>query len=181
MEATIEKPDKKADTVQDDRPPAAKWICLPYFVLQQYSGLLDGSNLSAFPTQTLLQAQYSRSTQQRDMGQAVCELGTAGKGECFHIAQLWCLILDDSEYPHILCNNYILTFKGLLVTCGTMSKTKLQADMVKVNSEPSPTVLGSTSLRRIIVRYTDAVKWIFTPEECPTWFVSTASIAEKKS
>lgn len=97
MEATIEKSDKKADTIHDDRPPAAKWICLPYFVLRQYSGLLDGSNLSAFPTQTLLQAQYSRSTQQRDMSQAVCELGTANKGECFHIAQLWCLILDDGE------------------------------------------------------------------------------------
>jgi hypothetical protein len=72
--------------------------------------------------------------------------------------------------------NYNLTFKGLLVTCGAMSKSELQADTVKVNSEPSPTVLGSTSLRRIIVRYTDAVKWIFTPEECPTWFVSTAPI-----
>lgn len=66
----------------------------------------------------------------------------------------------------------ILTLAALLVSCGTMSKKKLQADVVKVTSEPPPTALGGASMRRIIVKYTESVKWIFTPEECPTWFVS---------
>jgi hypothetical protein len=77
---------------------SVKWICMPYFVLQQYSGLMAASTTSLFPSQTLLQAQYSRSTQQRDMDQAVCQLGTAKKGECFHIAQLWCLVVGNSGF-----------------------------------------------------------------------------------
>ncbi|KAK5990918.1 hypothetical protein PT974_09193 [Cladobotryum mycophilum] len=40
---------------------AVTWICLPYFSLQQYSGLLSASNTALFPAQTILQSQYSRS------------------------------------------------------------------------------------------------------------------------
>ena len=76
----------------------ARWICLPYFSLKQYGGLLSATNVALFPDQTLLQGQYSRATEQRDMQQAVCQLGTANRGECFHISQLWCLTLDNSKF-----------------------------------------------------------------------------------
>jgi hypothetical protein len=76
---------------------SARWICIPYFSLEQYSGLLSASNLSLFPAQTLLQAQYSRNNVQRDMEQAVCQLGHAKRGECFHISQLWCVVIDNGK------------------------------------------------------------------------------------
>lgn len=31
------------------------------------------------------------------MEQAVCRLGNADRGECFHISQLWCLVIDNSK------------------------------------------------------------------------------------
>lgn len=31
------------------------------------------------------------------MEQAVCQLGNANRGECFHIAQLWCVVIDNSK------------------------------------------------------------------------------------
>ena len=82
---------------QEKTSGSARWICLPYFSLEKYSGLLSGSNTSSFPPQTLLQAQYSRTGQQRDMLQAVCQVSTTSKNECFHIAQLWCLVLDNCK------------------------------------------------------------------------------------
>lgn len=77
-------------------PGAARWICLPYLSLQRCSGLLSASDLASFPPQTLLQSHYSRTPQQRDLQQAVCQLGAAPRGDCFHVAQLWCLVLDNS-------------------------------------------------------------------------------------
>ncbi|KAJ0117452.1 hypothetical protein J7T55_003866 [Diaporthe amygdali] len=39
----------------------AIWVCLPYFSLENYSGLLSAEKSSEFPVQTLLQAQFSKS------------------------------------------------------------------------------------------------------------------------
>ncbi|KAF5571820.1 hypothetical protein FPHYL_158 [Fusarium phyllophilum] len=75
----------------------ARWICIPFFSLEQYSGLLAAASASLFPAQTFLQVQYSRNTVARDMEQAVVQLGNAERGECFHISQLWCLIIDNRK------------------------------------------------------------------------------------
>lgn len=77
---------------------SARWIYIPYFSLEQYSGLLAATSSSLFPAQTLLQFQYSRNTAARDMEQAVVQLGNAERGECFHISQLWCLIIGNSRF-----------------------------------------------------------------------------------
>ncbi|KAH6898806.1 hypothetical protein B0T10DRAFT_120301 [Thelonectria olida] len=132
---------------------SARWICVPYFSLEQYSGLLSASNLSLFPAQTLLQAQYSRNNVQRDMEQAVCQLGHAKRGECFHISQLWCIVIDN----------------GLLVTCGTMRQTDLQGDTLKLNAEPSRDLMTGDG-GRILVSFGNSVSWSFTTNECQTWF-----------
>lgn len=75
----------------------ANWICIPYFSLHQYSESPSTSNIAVFPDQTLLQSQYSRSPQARDLDQAVCQLGQVQRGDCFHISQMWCLIVGNSE------------------------------------------------------------------------------------
>lgn len=87
---------KKSANAEQDLG-SARWICIPYFSLELYSGLLGATNLASFPAQTLLQMQYSRNTPQRDMEQAVCQLGTGNRGECFHISQLWCIVIDNSK------------------------------------------------------------------------------------
>lgn len=72
-------------------------MCLPYFSLQQYSGFGSVAEKTSFPPVTLLQEQYSRTTRQRDLDQAVCQLGVAEKGQCFHTSQLWSLVLDNGK------------------------------------------------------------------------------------
>jgi len=74
------------------------WVCLPYFTLEKYSGLQGaGENSSAFPIETLLQVKFSRSGRERDMRQAVCQSKDTPPGLCFHVAQLWCLVVDNCE------------------------------------------------------------------------------------
>lgn len=74
------------------------WMCIPYFTLEPYSGLEEvADDPSAFPIETLLQAKFSRSSKKRDMHQAICEDKEAPAGTCFHIAQVWCLIIDNCE------------------------------------------------------------------------------------
>lgn len=86
------------------RPRTVTWICLPYFSLEKYSGLESDAS---FPVQTLLQAQFSRSGRTRDMQQAVCKNKLAPPGYCFHIAQVWCVVLDNCKI------SLILNFPGL--------------------------------------------------------------------
>ncbi|OAQ95678.1 hypothetical protein LLEC1_03203 [Akanthomyces lecanii] len=155
LQTPLEARKKKLDVDRDESSyMMVRWLCMPFFILKQYSGLLAGSNLASFPSQTLLQAQYSRTTQQRDMEQAVCEMGIANKGECFHIEQLWCLVLGDS----------------LLVTCGSMPRARLEGNVIRLVSEPSRGISAASATGQILVKYGNSLTWNFSPEQCPTWF-----------
>ena len=94
------EPKLRHEPLMEDGKPvgsrAVTWVSLPYFSLEPYSGLLETVNSpKSLATPTLLQARDSRSTRARDMEQAVCQQGGAPKGHCFHVAQLWCLVLDN--------------------------------------------------------------------------------------
>ncbi len=71
------------------------WIGLPYFSLEPYSGLSGTASPKCFATPTLLQTKYSRTTRNREMQQAVCQQKGVSPAACFHVSQLWCLILDN--------------------------------------------------------------------------------------
>ena len=89
--------------ISDGKPQSDQgvtWVCLPYFSLEPYSGLLGAQqNTKFFPTPTLLQARYSQTTRERDMEQVVCQRQGDPQRQCFHVSQLWCLILDNCELP----------------------------------------------------------------------------------
>ena len=81
-------------------PRTVTWMCLPYFSLEAYSGLQAASaHPSAFPVETLLQAKFSRAARKRDMHQAVCENNDTPDGLCFHVAQIWCLVVHNCKWP----------------------------------------------------------------------------------
>ena len=75
------------------------WLCIPYFSLEEYSGLLSSKNPATYPNQTLWQAQYSGNAEERDMKQIVCQInkGSIPPKHCFHISQLWAIVLDTCE------------------------------------------------------------------------------------
>ncbi|KAF4125468.1 CorA-like Mg2+ transporter protein [Geosmithia morbida] len=143
-----------ADGRAADRPDeshAITWMCLPYFSLEKYSGL-DASDKPAFPAPTLLQACFSNATQSRDMQQAVSQI--APPAWCFHIPQLWCLVLGNS----------------LLVTCGRMAQTHLCGDFISLSTVPSSlSPEPSVPNTRLLVSYGGSVMWRLSVDECSTW------------
>jgi hypothetical protein len=146
------------------------WLCLPYFYLAKYSGLGAGEGHNgSFPPLTLLQAQYSGHSRERDMMQAICRLGNVPQGWCYHIGQLWAMVVDDS----------------VLITCGSMTEAALRGETVKLNPglirQPSlgsgmPTGPDGKTLApgvaKIFVEYGSSFMWALPVEECGTWFVS---------
>ena len=93
------------------------WLSLPYFFLDLYSGQAAGEGHNrSFPPLTLLQVQYSGNSRDRDMTQAICRLGLVPRGWCYHIGQLWAMVVDDGQYSvdpssrnNQSCTGHVLT------------------------------------------------------------------------
>lgn len=88
------------------------------------------------------------------MQQVVWQNGHVPADTCFHVAQLWCIVLDDS----------------LLVTCGSMTEAAIRGDIVDLVTEPSRDPASSGVNSSIYVYYTDAVLYALPVEECRSWF-----------
>ena len=97
---------------KSSRARTVTWLCLPYFCLEEYSGVLSTSRPGSHPMRTLLQARFSLVHKERDLQQAVCNMIGTAQGFCFHISQIWCLILDDCKL-HWLCSLFGQTADAL--------------------------------------------------------------------
>jgi len=162
---------KEAKTTQN----YVTWFSMPYLALEKYSGLEASADPATYPTPTLLQSSYARIAEKRDMAQVVRQVGVGSDTSCFHIPQLWCVVVGES----------------LLLTCGTASEQELRGDVaidpgkiltqkaVTIVSEP-PMEANSKDLNdaRILVRYGDTVQWAFQARECPTFFGFRARFRE---
>lgn len=86
------------------------WGCVPYVCLQKYAGD-SAETLSSFPPETLMQAGSAGSTKSRDLKQAVCRMTTGPNKLCFHVAQLWVVVVNDSRSLSMvgktLCGNFL--------------------------------------------------------------------------
>ncbi|CCC06689.1 hypothetical protein SMACR_00715 [Sordaria macrospora] len=131
------------------------WLCLPYFSLEPYSGLLSGTeNSSMFPIQTLLQAQFSRAAKERDMQQAVRQVAKAGPGLCFHISQLWCIIIN---------NTFVITY-------GRMSEDVLRGNSITKLVKAVSSLSEEQSQQKFWIRFGGNVMWTLAVKDCMTWF-----------
>ncbi|KAH8667063.1 hypothetical protein BX600DRAFT_497735 [Xylariales sp. PMI_506] len=136
------------------------WLCIPYFSLEKYCGLMSASDKDGFPTETLLQSDYAPTDRPRDMEQVVVRSGAAAEGQCFHVAQLWCIVLDDS----------------LIVTCSRMPAASLRGDVLKIITQPP--MASPLKERTVYVSYYTTVLWALPLEECMTWFAFVSHFHE---
>lgn len=175
MQETLSQGDRPQDKLS--RARAAIWICLPYFCLAEYSGVLSASRSGAHPMQTLLQARFSLVQKDRDLQQAVCNLLGTPPGFCFHIAQLWCLVLDDCNIPwsYLEVDDVADIPLALLVTCARIPMSALQGEAISVISDPMP-VQSRGKSPKILVSCGGSVLWSLPVEDCQTWFVSVLAL-----
>lgn len=92
--------DENTSSSQSSQPRTVYWMNLPFFYLKRYSS--ETPTTKAFPVQTLMQADNSRNSRERDMKQAIQRIKSAEadvpKDACFHITQIWCVIVDNCEF-----------------------------------------------------------------------------------
>lgn len=69
-------------------------LVLPYFALEEFKNQKLPEKSPLHQTVTLMQARYPSTKKERDRQQAVCQLPNAQKESCFHISQLWCLLIE---------------------------------------------------------------------------------------
>ncbi|KAI0437042.1 hypothetical protein F4803DRAFT_556393 [Xylaria telfairii] len=137
--------------ISRSRDRAVYWFNLPFFELKKYSSEKYSSEL--FPAQTLMQADYSQHLMARDMQQAVRQIKEGPEEHCFHISQLWGIVINNS----------------LLVTCSTMSD-KLGNDRIEIRTVPPKENSSESEEPRIQVEYRENTLWDIPLRECLTWF-----------
>ncbi|KAF2402447.1 hypothetical protein EJ06DRAFT_339993 [Trichodelitschia bisporula] len=146
------------------------WTCLPYFTLKKYQDVQSRAKAS-HPTRTLIEAHNSLSSREQDMKQAVCMLGTAKPEHCFHIAQLWCLVVGDSlvvscaEIPRSV-------FEGTAVVTGPVK----EATSATSGKEGHPDQSSSGAV--LLVHRGDDQCWALPLSECQTWFAFMSHFRE---
>ena len=73
-------------------------LCIPYFSLEKYTSRELPSGSSGYPVRSLLQLSYPFDSRERDMQQATALAGTSSEGCCFHVPQLWSLVIENSAF-----------------------------------------------------------------------------------
>ncbi|KAL2066725.1 hypothetical protein VTL71DRAFT_2797 [Oculimacula yallundae] len=145
------------DNLREEKRPSApkartiSWICAPYFCLAKYA-TNSGLKPSSHPMRTLLQARFALVQKERDMKQAVRYLQDTPQEHCFHIAQVWFLILDNS----------------LVISCARMSMQSIQGDYISIIPKPEiePSLAGSN----ILVSTKSSLLWSLPLQQCQSWF-----------
>ena len=127
---------------------------MPYFSLERYSGIRSATKSGDHPSRTLLQALYVSARKNRDMQQAISQLQDTPSDQCIHIAQIWCLIHDQS----------------LLITCSRFPPADFVGSALTMKHVPTPVSPRRKKLARVIIRYGDSVKWALRIDHCRTWF-----------
>ncbi|PGH07592.1 hypothetical protein AJ80_07981 [Polytolypa hystricis UAMH7299] len=136
-------------------------MCIPFFSLEEYKARKLPDKSSGHPLRSLLQSRYSSIGKERDMQQVVCKLGSAPKGHCFHVSQMWCLVVGDH----------------LFLTCARMPDGTLSKESVRFVPAQPP---GDPSQEKPRLLVTDNARhvWVLDPEKCKSWFEFTASFLE---
>ncbi|RDW68486.1 hypothetical protein BP5796_09143 [Coleophoma crateriformis] len=141
-----------------------RFLCLPYFFLAPYSGYTLPNTSSLHPMKTLLQYSSASTSKKRDLDQAVCRLEYTKKGNCYHVPQIWCLILDND----------------ILLTCSRLSSTDLRSGIIDIVS--TPPVSGGDK-KPAYVRVSDGANrlWILPKNACTPWFRFVANFKDTSS
>ncbi|KAK6856541.1 hypothetical protein PG995_006728 [Apiospora arundinis] len=134
------------------------WVCIPYLSLETYTDSSLVQSETQFPIETMLQSKFARTSKAREKQQVLWQRNQSGGDECFHIAQLWCVIVD----------------KSLLLTCGRMPSDDLMKGIITKTLKP-PSKPSLQRGKRIYVSYYQAAVWSFSLERCSTWFGFTKS------
>lgn len=165
--------DEASEVGTSKHKPSVLFFSMPYFCLAPYTAYVPSNTSDFSPIKTLLQSWHISTPKQRDLQQAVCGLPYSTKGHVFHVPQIWCLMLSNSE-PHSTLRYFdqrhslLMGMIETLITCMTSQSTadKPQWNGIRVRSvspeEDQPQLRVSDGGTRV---------WLLAVKSCTTWTV----------
>lgn len=77
---------------------SASSLCFPYFSLDKFGANKTGAGGSFLhPIRPLMQSYTASAKKEQDTQQAVSSFSETPKDHCFHVAQLWAILVDEGE------------------------------------------------------------------------------------
>ncbi|KAL8717105.1 MAG: hypothetical protein Q9225_005628 [Loekoesia sp. 1 TL-2023] len=131
------------------------FFAMPYFSLDSLAAHVFSNTSDTHPVRTLIQLQSPSTSTKRDKEQVVRQLGYSKGDQCFHVPQIWCLIVDNA----------------LLLTCGPFSTGNPRLDTIRTSPEPSTqahTLQLSDGRGRI---------WYLPLSSCESWLEFQATLS----
>ncbi|KAL9589518.1 MAG: hypothetical protein Q9203_001688 [Teloschistes exilis] len=94
---TQQKPRRGGYSGKKRRRAPSYFFCMPYFSLEPLAAHQFSVTSNSHPMRTLVQTQYPSASPERDLQQAIRKMGYAKDRECFHVPQLWMLVIDSGK------------------------------------------------------------------------------------
>ncbi|KAL8662824.1 MAG: hypothetical protein Q9168_008199, partial [Polycauliona sp. 1 TL-2023] len=132
-----------------DKPSRTRFLCLPYFQLRQLPTHSLSIVSEIHTTRTLLETQYPSTSAKRDLQQAVCHFDYTPKRHCFHVPQLWCLIIDNR----------------FLITSGSLSKEETQSQVADITLQSA----ADMTSRYLHLSDESGRRWLLPLSSCQSW------------
>lgn len=147
------------------RTRATTVMSLPYFSLEKYAYQKVGDKSTSHPVRTLLQSHIPSVGRERDINQAASKLPNVPEEFCFHVPQLWCLVIDGD----------------LLITAARLPFKKFLDESIKVMTKPvidSQSISTPDSRSVLQIDNDGCCLWFLPLEDCETWFSFTSNFIE---
>lgn len=131
LEPTVTSTDPASSRQKGNTSSRIQFLCIPYFHLKHFTTHRFSVTSDIHPIRTLLQIQHPSTSPKRDMQQAVCQLDYTRKRHCFHVPQLWCLMIDNGAL------NVPLHFRAALLIPRTRVSDYVRSHVQRRNSATS--------------------------------------------
>lgn len=159
---------RQGHEIRKDR--SAILLCMPYFCVAPYFSEYPSYIPNFHPMRTLLQSSFISTPRKRGLQQAICNLENPNNGHCFHVPQIWCLILGGGRCCsclHVYINQ--LTLLDLLITCTHLPTASVKRGLGGIKILPAS---GANESPRIRVSHGGTGIWLLPVTDCMTWLVS---------
>ncbi|KAF2756787.1 hypothetical protein EJ05DRAFT_78037 [Pseudovirgaria hyperparasitica] len=127
-------------------------IALPYFLLKPYTAIELPERSPLHPPRTLMQFLHGSARRERDLQQAVCQIPSTPKGQCFHVAEFWILVLNNS----------------LVVTAANIPQRTVDKQNILLTNKPSD------QMSHIVVADSAGSRWQIPKDRSQTWLAFTS-------
>lgn len=147
------------------------FCCMPYLSLEPLAAHQFSVTSDSHPMKTLVQTRYPSASPKRDLQQAIRKMGYGKDRDCFHVPQLWMLVVDSSEsFTRHLASSR-LKHSEIILTCNRLTTLDI-SEQGNIMINPKQPSMKSGETHFIHVSDEHSRTWLLPLSKCQSWLVS---------